>query len=208
MTPEKALDKETLLSSLADFLIETSTVFPFALCFEDLGWADSGTLGFLKKLGENINQSRIFLCASLRTEKIEQNKEIEELINGLTNKDHFETVKLDRFDLKETKDFISSKLAGSQPPKEAVDYLFGHTSGNPLFLVEILKFLIQKGIISLKKGEWLFDLETIEKQEVPKEIGNILLNNLARYKENTKKFLELTAIIGQRFDLERVKFLS
>ncbi|MCJ7507789.1 MAG: tetratricopeptide repeat protein [candidate division Zixibacteria bacterium] len=203
-----AEDKESLLSGLADFLVEASIVFPFAICFEDLGWADSGTISVLKRLSENINQSRIFLCASLRTEKIEEKKELKELINSLVNKDWFETVKLNRFDLTETDEFITSKLAGSDPPKEAIKYLFSHTSGNPLFLIEILKLLIQKGIITLRKGEWFFDLENLEKQEIPKEVGKVLLNNLARYDENTKKFLEFASLIGERFDLESAKFLS
>jgi serine/threonine protein kinase len=203
-----AEDKESLISGLADFLMEASVVFPFALCFEDLLWADAGTLSFLKKLSEHINESRIFLCASLRTEKLHNNRELKELINSSTGKDWFEEVKVDRFDLKGTERFVISKLAGSDPPEEAVKYLFSHTSGNPLFLIEILKFLIQKGIITLRKGEWLFDLENLEKQEIPKQIGSILLDNLLRYDQKTKKFLEIASLVGERFNLESAKYLS
>ena len=201
-------DRESLISGLADFLIEASTVFPFAICFEDLGYADLGTVSFLEKLSQDINQSRIFLCASSRPGQMEEKKEVKNLINGLTNKDWFQTIKLDRFNPEEARAFIASKLAGSEPHPDAVFYLFSHSSGNPLFLLEIMKLFVQKGMIALKKGQWVFDLERIEEEKVSNQIGNILLGNLARYDQKTNDFLKCASLIGPRFDLESAKFLS
>jgi tetratricopeptide (TPR) repeat protein len=111
-------------------------------------------------------------------------------------------IKLDRFDYQKTRIFIRSKLKKEKFPEDFFSYMHQNTSGNPFFLTEILKYLLEEKIILLKDCGWEVDSERFGQTVVPDSVEAVLLKNLERYDQKTFDLLKVVAVMGKRFDPE------
>ena len=193
---------------ITDLLVEVSQIFPFVMVIENLQWADFLTLQFLKHFQRQKDKSKIFLCCSLREEKLKENIPLGSLIDFCLKVEDTKYVKLNRFELPQTKNLISSKFTNQKFPPLFFAYLHERTSGNPFFIIEALKYLVEKGIIFLRDSVWITDTERLKESAVPDSIEAVLLENLERYDEKTLDFLNMVAVIGKKFTLPLLRGLN
>jgi len=203
-----SIEEETVSDRMALLFLKASKVLPFCLCLEDLHWAPEGSLKILRKLAYSIQKSRIFLCGTIREEELGAQGQLKDIINNLTGKSHFESVRLSRFGIEELRKFLTSKWTQTKPPSELVNYIYKSTSGNPFFAMEVLKFLLEKKIIFLHGKKLKTDSEALDSILIPDHIEKIWMENLERYDESIQNFLSVSALAGKGFDLEIIKFLS
>ncbi|MGB2698285.1 MAG: BREX system ATP-binding domain-containing protein, partial [Candidatus Zixiibacteriota bacterium] len=203
-----SMEEENLSSRMALFLVKASQVLPFCLCLEDLHWAPAGSLKILEKLASLITESKMLLCGSIRDEELNPEGQLKGVINVLTGKDYFQSIKLSRFTSKELKDLLRSKLSRIEPPQELITYVYKTTSGNPFFTIEVLKFLLEKGILSIDRRKLKIDTPMLNSISVPDHIEKIWMENLEKYDDSIQNFLQVSALAGKEFDLEIIKFLS
>ena len=193
---------------IIESLIELCQISALALVIDNLQWADSQTLRFLSQFGQEIEKSKIFLALAFRPEEITDIAPLKELMNQWGKKRWCKHVKLDRLDCQKTKTFVCSKLLKERFPEDFFSYLHQNTSGNPFFLSELLKYLLEKNIICLKDHGWEVNSEKLGQTVVPHSMEAVLLKNLGRYDPETLGFLNGVAVMGKRFDFELVKKLN
>jgi predicted ATPase len=201
---QQSLIHQEIIESLTRF----SQIFPMVLVMDNLQWADFQTMRFLSDLGGNIEKSKIFLACAFRPEEIRDETPLKEWIDGSKEKRWCKYIKLDRFDYQKTVLFIRSKLKRERFPEGFFSYMHQTTSGNPFFLTEVLKYLLEKQIVFLKDCVWEVDSEKLEQTSVPVSIEAVLLKNLERYEDKTLDFLNVVAVIGKKFDSQLVKKLN
>lgn len=202
-----SMEKEHLSNRVALLLVKASEVLPFCLCLEDLHWAPEGSLNILEKLAFLIPKSRIFLCGTLREEELNPEGQLKNLINNLIGKTYFDSIRLSRFSFEELKRFVTLKLSQIEPPPKLINYIHKSTSGNPFFAIEVLKFLLEKRIITLDGKKLKIDPEGLNSILIPDQIEKIWVDNLKKYDESIQNFLSVSALAGKGFDLHMIKFL-
>lgn len=197
-----SLEAQTLLyHKICQLLIDISQILPLAIVIENLQWVDSATLKFLDHFQKQKDKGKVFLCCSLREEKLKENTPLQILIDqGLKGGD-VKHLKLERFDLFQTKSLILSKFTKQELPPDVFAYVHERTSGNPFFIMEVLKYLLENHMIFLNDSIWVSDTEKLKGAAVPDSIEAILLKNLERYDKKTLNFLRVVAVIGKRFTL-------
>ena len=193
---------------IMESLVHVSQIIPIVLVIDNLQWADLQTLRFLSQFGENTEEGRILLACAFRPEEIKEKTPLSELTDGWSGKAWCKYIKLDRFDYQKTRIFIRSKLKKGRFPEEFYLRLHQNTSGNPFFLTEVLKYLLEKKIIFLKECGWEVGSERLEQMSVPDSVEEVLFKNLERYDEETCSFLNAVAVAGKRFDPELVRELN
>ena len=193
---------------IIESLTQISQIFPLVLVIDNLQWADLQTLRFLSQLGQNIEESKILLAYAFRPEEIKKKTLLKELIDGWRKMRWCKYIKLDRFDYQKTKIFIRSKLKRERFPEGFFSYMRQNTSGNPFFLTEVLKYLLEKGIIFLKDCGWEVDSGRLGQTAVPESMEAVLLKNLERYDPHTFDFLTTVAVMGKKFDSQLIKELN
>ncbi len=203
-----SMEEENLSSRMALFLVKASQVVPFCLCLEDLHWAPAGSLRILEKLAPLITQSKILLCGSIRDEELNPEGQLKSLINIHTGKNYFQSIKLSRLTPKGLKELLILKLSRIEPPPELIAYIHKTTSGNPFFAIEVLKFLLEKRIISIDRKKLKVVTQGLNSILVPDHIEKIWMENLEKYDDSIQSFLQVSALAGKGFDLEIIKFLS
>jgi serine/threonine protein kinase/tetratricopeptide (TPR) repeat protein len=204
LSEQQTLIHQKIIESLTHF----SQIFPTVLAVDNLQWADFQTIRFLSDLGQNIKKSKIFLACAFRPEEIKGETPLKELIDRWRDERWCQHIKLDRFDYQKSVRFIRSKLKRERFLESFFSYMQKNTSGNPFFLTEALKYLLERQIVFLKDCIWEVDLEKLKQTSVPDSIEAVLLKNLERYDQRTLDFLNLVAVIGKKFDSELVRKLN
>lgn len=193
---------------IARLLLSVSESFPFVAVVENLQWADPPTLQFLEHFQTEINKGKVFLCCSLRQEKLTGNAVVESAVRRCLDNKNTKRLELGRFDLSTTRDLICSKLAENQFPPDFFTHVHQRTSGNPFFVVEVLKYLLEKDLIILRHGSWVVDLGGLRSAKLPATIEAVLLKNLGMYDKRTVDLLQTLAVVGNRFSLRLLRGLA
>ncbi|MGB2768415.1 MAG: tetratricopeptide repeat protein [Candidatus Zixiibacteriota bacterium] len=201
-------DRTSLHLRIDDLLVKISLSLPFALAIENLQWADLSTLQFLEHFQMQKDKGRVFLCGSLREEELKQGTPLAKLMEGWLKEKEDRCLRVNRLDPSGTRELISSKFIKSEFPSPFFAYVHQRTAGNPFFIIEVLKYLVEKSIIVLKDFTWTADVKKLEESEVPDSVEAVLSRNLERYDEKTLDFLNTAAVIGKRFTLDLLRQLK
>ncbi|MFQ6003669.1 MAG: AAA family ATPase, partial [Candidatus Zixiibacteriota bacterium] len=195
-------EQSSIHQRIMESLTQISRIFPMVLVIDNLQWADLQTTRFLSQFGPDVANNKILLACAFRREEIKGKSWLNQLIEGWSERGWCKYIKLDRFDYEKTRIFIRSKLKRERFPEDFFSYMHQNTSGNPFFLTEALKYLLEKNIIFLKGSRWEVDSGKLEQTSVPDSIEAVLWKNLERYEEKTLDFLNVAAVIGKKFDPE------
>ncbi|HEX9917351.1 MAG TPA: tetratricopeptide repeat protein [candidate division Zixibacteria bacterium] len=200
--------RNRFFNELVTFLVEGSAVSPFALSIDDLHLAGSGTLKLVELLSKRIERSRIFFCICFRTEALRTNSKLKILINRFGENSAFQQIQLGRLSFEQTKEYFATKFFGTSLPKELISYAYYYTSGNPFFLTELTKYLVKTRIITSRDSKWILDLKNLDKLDIPRKVETVIWDNIRRYDNNVIRFLSVASIVGERFNLRSIEYLS
>ncbi|HSW27362.1 MAG TPA: adenylate/guanylate cyclase domain-containing protein, partial [Burkholderiaceae bacterium] len=165
---------------------------PVVLELEDLHWADDGTLDFLSQL-----------C--------EQNRDVPMLVLALTRPALFERRPdwgggmHQRIDLKPLDPGASRQLAGellkslAQVPAALSDLVCERAEGNPFYMEELVKMLVEQGAIAATGAQWTLRPEKLLATKVPASLTGVLQAGLDGLPAPERLALEDASVIGQVF---------
>ena len=152
---------------------------PVIVC-DDLHWADRPTLQLVRHLARAAAPERLLFVGAYRD--VELQPPLGELIADLRREHVFERVPIEGLDEADT----GRLLEAAALPVAAAGRLRELTSGNPLFLEELLHALADEGV----------DLAELA---VPEGIKEVVLRRVARLSEPAARVLTLAAVAGQTF---------
>ena len=112
-------------------LHELATAPPTVVVFEDLHWADEGTLDVLRLLGRRVGATPMLLIASYRDDELERTHPLRVVLGELATSDD-----VSRLKLQPLSQAAVARLAERSPVD--ADELFRSTTGNPFFVSEVL----------------------------------------------------------------------
>ena len=167
---------------------------PSLILFEDLHWADQSTLEVLGQVIRQISSSSVLFIATYRPvfQPTWENGSniIQIILNRLTRNQAAAMIHE-----------ISSSL-----PKEVVNDLLDKTDGNPLFIEEVTKLILESG--SLEKEQGVYHLKgTLKELSIPKTIQGLLMARLDQL-ETAKEVAQIGATIGREFSYSLIKAIS
>ena len=193
--------KDLTFASVGTALQALSELRPILLFIDDLQWADSASLALLHYISRVLATEKVLIVATFRSEEIHPNP------NGQANP-LVETMRLMRREdlLKEIKIANLSKpdvvkvaenMAGGSLDPEFVMRLAIESQGNPLFVVESMRMLLENRHLIEKKG--YFRLTTPE-LGIPAKVKDIILRRLESLKPDQRRMLDLASVVGEKID--------
>ena len=188
-----------VFQSVSDALGRWAQVSPLFLILDDLQWADESTLALLIHLAGHISQAPFLIIGTYRDEYLEEKpvlvRSLEELIRlGIR------PIKL----IGLSKDAVAqmlNKLSQQPAPENLVDIIFEESQGNPFFVEEVYRHLIEEGRIFDTAGQFRSDVE-IDEIDVPENVRLIIGRRMDRFEEDEKKALAAAAVIGRSFSFQ------
>jgi DNA-binding SARP family transcriptional activator len=207
---------------------------PLVLWVDDLQWADNATLDLLQyairrwreSAARSSNAARVLLLVSLRPEALHPLAQPQQtggpqgsytsLIEWLENMDrevtpvHLELAPLGEL---ETVQMMQSILA--PPAADFAQWLFAETRGQPFYLIETLKDLLERRVLHPKRraeGRWTFavdaDHDLGKAVRVPSTVYAVIRARLHRLSPNAFSLLAGGAVLEQQITFERLCAIS
>ena len=90
-------------------------------------------------------------------------------------------------------------MVGGSLHSELADTLVEESGGNPLFIVESLRMLSERGGLVEDGGRWRLSIDEVG---IPTKIKDIILRRVSLLKPSQRRVLDLASVIGDRFDVD------
>jgi len=142
LEPEQA--RFRLFDSIASFLKTASQRQPLVLVLDDLHWADQPSLLLLQFVARELGGARLLLLGTYRDVELSRQHPLAEALGELTRERLFQRVILRGLSEHDVGRFIEM-AAGVAPPPALVTSVYTQTEGNPLFVTEVVRLLVQEG---------------------------------------------------------------
>ena len=196
--------KDQIFVAFAQTLHSISVQVPIVLFIEDIHWADSASLALLHYVARFVNNSeKILVLATFRSEELTADAEghphpLAETMRLMGCEDLFTEIKLSNLDLASVSKIAENMVGGSLQPKLA-EKLAVESRGNPLFVVESLRMLHERGSLVREDNQWRL---VIDELGIPSKIRDIILRRLAVLKYAQRRVLDAASVVGEKFDVE------
>jgi DNA-binding SARP family transcriptional activator len=198
-TGDPQQEQGALFKAVADFLIGLSEQAPTIMLIDDLHAADEASLHLFHYLARQMRQAPVILLATYRTDLAAVAAPFGGLLNALYREQLSETLALDRL----TKNVIAQlleQLLGGKPAPDLVGAIDDIAEGNPFFVREISRALIDEERVEQRQGHWR--LKRGADLRLPTELSDLLRARVARLGAATKTALTAAAVIGREFGFD------
>lgn len=201
-TPDPKIEKQRIFQSLTQIFMELARNKPLVVIIEDLHWSDSTSLEFLLLLARRIAPLPIFLVLTYRSD--ETNPELTHFLAELDRSrlgTDFSLKRLTAFDV----DLMLRAILELDTPvsQEFLDAVFPLTEGNPFFIEEILKSLMEEGDVFFANGVW--DRKEISQLRIPRTIQDAVQRRTQKLDERTVRVLTMASVLGRRFNFHLLR---
>jgi predicted ATPase len=194
-----------IFQSFSEALARWARISPQFLVVDDLQWADESTLALLIHLANRVSQLPVVIIGTYRDDYSNANgalvRTLEELIrHGIRP---IKLAGLSRDGVAEMLDRLSRRRA----PENLVGAVFEESQGNPFFVEEVFRHLLDEGRVFDANGDFRGDIK-IDEIDVPENIRLIIGRRLNRFDEDEKKIVSAAAVIGRSFSFQSLAAIS
>ena len=164
---------------------------PVLLVVEDLHWADAASLEALRVLADRLDRNRLMIVLTHRPAF--------EAGALATSRTSHVAIRLTPLQTPSSHALIDALFGGSPLPQKLCRRIVERAGGNPLFLEEIVRGLIENGALAREGSNWR-TLTDDRAAEIPLNIQGILLARVDRLPRAARALVQEAAVIGLRFD--------
>ena len=191
-----------LFDSITSFLKNASQRQPIVLILDDLHWSDKPSLSLLQFVARELAGTRLLLVGTYRDMELSRQHPLAESLAELTRERLFQRILLRGLDRKDVGRFIEV-ATGIGPPDGLVTAVYTQTEGNPLFVTEIVRLLVQEGDLTADRSTG-GDSWTVR---IPEGVREVIGRRLNRLSERCNETLTIASILGREFRFEQLKSL-
>jgi class 3 adenylate cyclase/tetratricopeptide (TPR) repeat protein len=188
-SPLRTLDppqrRRRTLDGLKRVLLRESQVQPVLLVFEDLQWIDAETQALLDSLVESLPTARLLLLVNYRPE----------YQHGWGSKTYYTQLRLDPLPPASADEFLHALLGDDPSLIPLKQLLIARTEGNPFFLEESVRTLVETGVLVGEPGAYGL-ARPLEGLQVPATVHAMLAARIDRLPPEEKRLLQTAAVIG------------
>jgi tetratricopeptide (TPR) repeat protein len=201
--PNPSLDpkseQQRLFENMVAFCQALCDRAPLLLVLEDAHWADSGSLALLRHLARRTRRQPLLLVATYREVELDQTRPFQEVLLDLNRERLATRLRLSRLDREGTRDMLAVLFA-EEITTEFRDGIYTETEGNPFFVEEVCKALVESGQVYFVDGYW--DRPDMEDLEIPQSVRVAIQSRVGMMPPDCQEMLRLAAILGREFEFE------
>jgi class 3 adenylate cyclase/tetratricopeptide (TPR) repeat protein len=177
--------RQRTIDAVRRLLLRESQVQPLLLVFEDLHWIDAETQAMLDRLVESLPTARLLLLVNYRPE----------YHHGWGGKTYYRQLRLDPLAPESATALLETLLGGDPGLEPLKQLLLARTEGNPLFLEESVRSLVDDGVLVGERGAYRL-VKPPDAVHVPATVQAILGARIDRLSPEDKALLQTAAVVG------------
>ena len=187
---EPELGREDLFAGWRMFLERLAEREPVALVFEDLQWADAGLLAFIEHLLDWSASSRIFMLALSRPEVAAAGEGWPAGRRGTT------LIRLEPLDDQAMRELLTEVVDAL--PEQAMQRIVAQAEGVPLYAIETLRALADRGVLAPRDGRLALESE-LDELDVPPSLSSLIAARLDALEPVERGLVKAMSVFGEAF---------
>jgi len=193
--------KARLLWNFTQFLGRLSAKQPLFIVLENLQWADASSLELLHFVARQIESQRIFLLGTYNEAERDSNAILRSTEQSLLGLGSLSVRKLGPLEQAEVEEIVQQMFGVEKAAtRHFSSMLYDWTRGNPFFVEETLKSLVDSGALIQKEGRWTgWEMQTLH---LPSTIRDVIKARIDRLSPSARTLANLAAVIGTRAEYE------
>jgi predicted ATPase/class 3 adenylate cyclase len=174
-------------------------VLPLVLVFDDLHWADTASIELLKHLFQLADEIPILFVCAMRPHRQSPGWQVK--LHAETEFPHrFSEVSLEPLSDRESGELLNSLLIVSELPPALSELIRGKAEGNPFFVEELIRTLIDEGaIVRDESGSHWRAIGDVDAIAIPENLQALLVSRVDRLDKEVRRTVQLASVIGRSF---------
>jgi predicted ATPase/predicted Ser/Thr protein kinase len=197
------LDPETeqqrLFEHMVVFCNTISQETPLLVVIDDAHWGDSGTLALLHHLIRRTQNLPLMILITYREIELKEARPFNEMLLELNRQRKGTRLKLKRLDRNQTHQLLNA-IFQEEISEEFLDGIYRETDGNPFFIEEICRTLVENGDLYYQDGEW--HRHSMDELEIPQGVQIAVESRLEKLPPEHQEALRMASILGREFEFE------
>jgi predicted ATPase len=165
--------------------------------FEDLHWIDAETQALLDSLVEGLPTARLLLLVNYRPE----------YQHGWGSKTYYTQLRLDPLPPASADEFLHVLLSDAPSLAPLKQLLIARTAGNPFFLEESVRTLVETGVLVGEPGVYRL-AQALPTIQVPATVQAVLAARIDRLPPEEKRLLQTAAVVGTEVPLPLLQAIA
>jgi len=196
------LDREAIkryVASLLQVVRAISSRGPVVLVFEDLHWADAASTDALLGLMPLAADLPLLSILSSRRDRDAVGWR---LVSGARDLfgDALTEIRLDPLSSDQARSLVANLLEIESLPQKTRDLILSKAEGNPFFVEEVIRMLIDHGAIRREGNSWIATA-SVGGVEIPDTLQGLLLERIDRLPKESRRTLRVASVVGRQFGL-------
>ncbi len=211
----RTVDPETELLALFDATVNlveaVAADAPAFMVIDDVHWADASSLGLLRHLVRRLAPAAaVLIVATYRDTDVDRGHPLSAMIGDFRRESRVERYSLRGIDEAGMRALLAA-AGGSELDELGIAFahtLVQETEGNPFFVGEVIRHLVETSVIVHRDGRWQGTVTSIEEVGIPEGVRDVVGRRLSRLPEEANATLRTAAVVGREFPVDLVAEVS
>jgi DNA-binding winged helix-turn-helix (wHTH) protein/predicted ATPase len=189
--------RERMLREIAEGIEAITAETVLVLVLEDLHWSDYSTLDLISYLARRRDPARLMLIGTYRpVEVIIGDHPLKGVKRELQAHGLCKEIPLEYLSEKAIGEYLNTRFPGHQFSRRVTRMIYQRTEGNPLFMVNVLEYLVDGKVIVEDQGNWSIkaDLSQVE-LGVPENLRQLIEKQIERLTSDERMVLEGACVV-------------
>jgi tetratricopeptide (TPR) repeat protein len=201
----REVSRERMRREFARLFETLSSVRPVVLFLDDLHWADASTCDLLAYLGSRMKDMRILILATYRPSGLPTAHPFLPVRLSLERTGVCHEIPLGFLTASDVEQYLNIRFPGHTFPCQFVEVVRERTEGSPLFLSDMIGFLLNGGVLGNEAGQWRLAREVAEiRKVIPTTSHSMIRLQIEQFSALDRKILHCASVQGVEFDSEVV----
>lgn len=203
LASDPATERYRLLQATSEWLTSVASSGGLVLVLDDLHWATDATLQLVSHLVRHASGSPaadLLVIGTYRDTEVDRNHPFSGLLADLRRLPTCERIAMRGLDTDEivalVEQLVGHELDASL--RRAAERVHAETEGNPFFVGEVIRHLVETGNARREGGRWVVDVDELE---VPEGVRDVIGRRLSVMSDDVNELLRLASIVGREFDV-------
>jgi predicted ATPase len=197
-----AASQEHLKRELVAFIGALAQRQPVVMFLDDLHWADASTVDVLAYWANRCTSQRVLIAATYRPSELLRTNhpfvraKLELQGHGICHETAMTLLTRD-----DVETYLSLRFPEHAFPRALSARIYERTEGNPLFMVDLLRFLRDRGVLSALEGRWTMTGELpVLANDLPESVRSLIERKIGDLDDADRMLMSAAAVQGYEFD--------
>ena len=200
----RAATQEKMKRELAAFFGEITRQTPLVLFFDDVHWTDPSTVDLLAHLGTKFDSTKLLVIVTYRPSELLL---LKHPFNGVKRELQARSlcleIEVEFLSASDVERYIGLEFLGNSFPREFAGLIHERTEGNPLFMVDLLRYLRDRKVIVKAEGDedWRLAQSVPDLSRViPQSVGSVIERKIEQLSDRDREVITAAAVQGYECD--------